>query len=296
MQKLLSAAVTVLFFFSCNSEKEKTISFYKVSLACGADNEIGCGSRIKPLFLAVEKESSIKESWTNRNGTVLAFVWNENISQEKKDKTLQPLFEENNIEAEFISNEGTEKDLLEKFSSRLAPANISDKWYKGIDVDQLSFEEAKAMGDSATLFALKAGLLNELETASIKKEIEEYMKTELVKVRTLKELTSDETDLKWKQYGYDIYVKYIGEDRAEKVRDYFIDYQKKLRQQQSCCTKSTTSEITCPYCGHKKTETLPTDICLLKYTCENCKKEILAKEGDCCVFCSYGSEKCPSMQ
>ncbi|MBI3502452.1 MAG: hypothetical protein HY063_11735 [Bacteroidetes bacterium] len=60
--------------------------------------------------------------------------------------------------------------------------------------------------------------------------------------------------------------------------------------------QSSQSEITCPYCGHKKTETMPTDVCLLKYTCENCKKEITKKEGDCCVFCSYGSKKCPSMQ
>ncbi len=27
------------------------------------------------------------------------------------------------------------------------------------------------------------------------------------------------------------------------------------------------SEITCPKCGFKKTETMPTDVCLLKYTC-----------------------------
>jgi hypothetical protein len=57
-----------------------------------------------------------------------------------------------------------------------------------------------------------------------------------------------------------------------------------------------TSEITCPKCGHKKTETMPMDICLLKYTCEKCNTELLAKEGDCCVFCSYGNKKCPSMQ
>ena len=68
---------------------------------------------------------------------------------------------------------------------------------------------------------------------------------------------------------------------------------------QNCCIKKDTllrSEITCPKCGHKKTETMPTDICLIKYTCENCKTDLLAKEGDCCVFCSYGSARCPSKQ
>ncbi|MBI4931657.1 MAG: hypothetical protein HY841_12885 [Bacteroidetes bacterium] len=56
------------------------------------------------------------------------------------------------------------------------------------------------------------------------------------------------------------------------------------------------SEITCPKCGHKKMETMPSDACLLKYTCEQCKTDLIAKEGDCCVFCSYGSVKCPSKQ
>src|SRR5258708_37668847 len=56
------------------------------------------------------------------------------------------------------------------------------------------------------------------------------------------------------------------------------------------------SEITCPKCGFKKTETMPTDVCLLKYTCTGCRAELEPKEGDCCVFCTYGTKKCPSKQ
>lgn len=59
---------------------------------------------------------------------------------------------------------------------------------------------------------------------------------------------------------------------------------------------SETSEITCPHCGHKKIEVLPTEVCQIKYQCENCQKTIVPKDGDCCVFCSYGTHKCPSMQ
>lgn len=54
------------------------------------------------------------------------------------------------------------------------------------------------------------------------------------------------------------------------------------------------SIITCPKCGFKKAEILPTEVCQLKYSCSACNAELLAKEGDCCVFCSYGDEKCPS--
>ncbi len=59
---------------------------------------------------------------------------------------------------------------------------------------------------------------------------------------------------------------------------------------------SSQSTITCPKCAHKKTETLPTEVCLLSYTCENCKTVLHPKADDCCVFCSYGDHKCPSKQ
>ena|SRR5687767_14921351 len=61
-------------------------------------------------------------------------------------------------------------------------------------------------------------------------------------------------------------------------------------------TDSLHSEITCPDCGFKKVEELPTEICLLKYTCQKCKKDLFPKDGDCCVYCSYGNVKCPSKQ
>ena len=53
------------------------------------------------------------------------------------------------------------------------------------------------------------------------------------------------------------------------------------------------SEITCPKCGHKKNETMPTDSCLFFYECEECKAMLKPLSGDCCVFCSYGSVACP---
>ena len=305
MKKLISLLLLASLITNCNSSKEETITFYKVPLVCGADKEIACGSRVKPLFIETGKQAEIKESWVNRQGTVIAFVWKENISADEKENILRSLFEKKDIKAEYISDRETQKQLTESFFSKIAPSQKSDKWYKGMDVDQLSLEEAGAMGDSATIFALKAGLINEAEASKIKNGIEEYMKTELVKVRTYKELKSDQTDLTWKQHGYEIYVKYLGIERAEKVRDLYIDHQRKLAKEKSCCDKknmdastslSMTSEITCPYCGHKKTEIMPVDVCRLVYTCENCKKDIRAKADDCCVFCSYGSVKCPSKQ
>jgi hypothetical protein len=56
------------------------------------------------------------------------------------------------------------------------------------------------------------------------------------------------------------------------------------------------STITCPVCKTSKTETMPTDACQFFYECSGCKALLRPKQGDCCVFCSYGSVPCPPIQ
>lgn len=56
------------------------------------------------------------------------------------------------------------------------------------------------------------------------------------------------------------------------------------------------STITCPHCGHQKKEEMPTNACQYFYECENCKVVLKPLPGDCCVYCSYGTVKCPPMQ
>ena len=53
------------------------------------------------------------------------------------------------------------------------------------------------------------------------------------------------------------------------------------------------SVLTCPHCGHAKEETMPQNACQFFYECENCKAVLRPNAGDCCVFCSFGSSKCP---
>ncbi|MBV8667060.1 MAG: hypothetical protein JO269_11310 [Burkholderiaceae bacterium] len=56
------------------------------------------------------------------------------------------------------------------------------------------------------------------------------------------------------------------------------------------------SDLTCPHCGHTQRETMPTDACQFYYECRHCKTLLRPKPGDCCVYCSYGSVKCPPVQ
>ena len=56
------------------------------------------------------------------------------------------------------------------------------------------------------------------------------------------------------------------------------------------------SILTCPRCGFTSAETMPTDACLFFWNCLGCGARLKPKPGDCCVFCSYGSVKCPPKQ
>ena len=56
------------------------------------------------------------------------------------------------------------------------------------------------------------------------------------------------------------------------------------------------STITCPKCGHSQIEKMPIDACQWFYECKGCGVILKPKEGDCCVFCSYGSVSCPPIQ
>ncbi|MDQ3308848.1 MAG: hypothetical protein M3434_01580 [Gemmatimonadota bacterium] len=55
----------------------------------------------------------------------------------------------------------------------------------------------------------------------------------------------------------------------------------------------TQSVITCPHCELRSEAEMPTDACLFFYECPGCKTLLRPHPGDCCVFCSYGTVRCP---
>jgi hypothetical protein len=56
------------------------------------------------------------------------------------------------------------------------------------------------------------------------------------------------------------------------------------------------SMISCPKCGHAESEEIPEDHSLRFYACKQCNIVMPPKLGDCCVFCSYGSSPCLTVQ
>ena len=56
------------------------------------------------------------------------------------------------------------------------------------------------------------------------------------------------------------------------------------------------STLICPHCGSRSTVTMPIDACQFFYECQECGTLLRPKDGDCCVFCSYGDVPGPPIQ
>ncbi|MES2521919.1 MAG: GDCCVxC domain-containing (seleno)protein [Gemmatimonadota bacterium] len=56
------------------------------------------------------------------------------------------------------------------------------------------------------------------------------------------------------------------------------------------------SRLLCPACGHEDIRQMPTDACVFFHECVGCETLLRPMAGHCCVFCSYGSVGCPSVQ
>ncbi|MDX1487208.1 MAG: GDCCVxC domain-containing (seleno)protein [Acidiferrobacterales bacterium] len=54
--------------------------------------------------------------------------------------------------------------------------------------------------------------------------------------------------------------------------------------------------LRCPYCGFERRERMPNDACLIACQCKKCRLNLKPKAGDSCIFCSFGTVPCPSVQ
>ncbi|MEO6526348.1 MAG: GDCCVxC domain-containing (seleno)protein [Gemmatimonadaceae bacterium] len=61
-------------------------------------------------------------------------------------------------------------------------------------------------------------------------------------------------------------------------------------------TPMLQSRLRCPKCGHAEELVMPTDACVFFHACTGCGVLLRPSAGHCCVFCSFGSVPCPSMQ
>ncbi|MBI1802831.1 MAG: hypothetical protein HY033_01160 [Ignavibacteriae bacterium] len=219
------SVLAMTFGSACNKHEvagKELVSFYEVPLACGAAPDIGCGSRAKPVFLELENHENIKEAWLNRAGTVIAVVGGSSMTDGKELAAfVESVFKKYDVEAIYVVDKNRREELMSDFRAE-------GKWYKGVDVDKLSLEEAGLLAEKAVKFARDAKLVDEQEAAAIGFDVNDYLKKDLVKVRTCDELCASEEERHDKVY--DIYMNHIGKLRAEKVRRMYEELQSNARQ------------------------------------------------------------------
>lgn len=68
---------------------------------------------------------------------------------------------------------------------------------------------------------------------------------------------------------------------------YTIEQGKKIRSE---------SLLKCPKCKIEKLEKMPFGYCTVSYKCTECGEVLSPKHGDCCLYCTYGTELCPTKQ
>jgi hypothetical protein len=155
----------IILFNSCNYEtKNNNIEFYRIPMVCGAVSGIACGSKSKPILLALDGETEIIESRINHSGNILAIIWNETSNTETRKKLSDKIFKRYKIELEKIESTQYEK-LLSDFENK-------KNWYLSKAVDQLSKIEANII---AQRFVDRTNLQTPLSEDKLKKLKEEII-------------------------------------------------------------------------------------------------------------------------
>jgi len=112
------------------------VSIYKVPLVCPAAPQIGCGSRAKPVLLALEHQPVVESAWLNHAGTLLALVGKANTKRKELSAAVKRVSKDQGLDAVELKGEDR-KEALADF--------LGGSWLRGSDVDRLSQEEAAIM-------------------------------------------------------------------------------------------------------------------------------------------------------
>src|SRR5215475_5259489 len=99
---------------------EKEVSVFEVAWQCPAAPAIGCGSHAKPILLQLERDPSVREAWLNRQGTMVAVVWNPDAKKKARRDAEKILNEQK------ASKVGGSKQAI-----ALAEFNSGKGWYRG---------------------------------------------------------------------------------------------------------------------------------------------------------------------
>ncbi len=255
--------------------KKEFFVFFETPLVCGAKETIGCGSRAKPLLLDFEASEFVSEAWLNREGTIVAVVLKEPYLP------IRQLLQKS--KAVFDKHDLTWKPIQggKRYQELAADLRKQGMWYRGAAVDSLSWEEAAWLTEGALGYLDGFETMRQDSATALRQQITSFVGWSLTSGEGL-----SEADMSWGITR--IASAFVSTEALNRSLDrYRLDHPG---------GDSYFSTITCPKCSHRSTEVIQMDRCVREYTCGNCSFAIKHKEGDCCVFCSYGDVKCPTAE
>ena len=142
------------------------------------------------------------------------------------------------MQATPVGDTGQVKALTESLG-------VLGKWYKGMEIDRLSQEEAGVIAGDMVKPSLSGGLLTASEADGIKGDVTEYFKKDLVKLRSCSDLRSAATQQEWKEATIGILNKHLDSGKAEQVYGLYEQTEGKKLNADPCCDKQGD-------CCHKK--------------------------------------------
>lgn len=219
---------------------EAGITFHEVPLVCNAAPDIGCGSRSKPILLALENEPTIQEAWLNRTGTVTAIVWQKNTIPNVK--AVPAIFK--NHDKSFITLSGdTYKEQLASFYQK-DNSEKADKWYRGDEVDELSMEEAGRIASKILDPLVVDKILSEEDAPAFHSEVEAYIQNQFLTLKDVSLLSTTEYYDQWEKAIHKMSEKYVDKDKMPEI-ELCGPSSTSCKSSRSCCAKDKKS------CGTK---------------------------------------------
>ncbi len=204
------------------------ITFHEVPLVCNAAPDIGCGSRSKPILLDLQKESTIKEAWLNRQGTVTAIVWEKGV--EHNVSAVPAIFKKHGKSFKTLKGEDYKTELA---------SFKSDRWYKGKDVDELSKEEAGLIAKQITDQLVEFNILSEENESKMRSEVAAYIQIEFITLEDVSLLNDPAYYARWEKAIQKIGAAYVD---GKKMPEMEIFYPAGTSCQKSC---SKNSKVGC---------------------------------------------------
>ena len=113
------------------------VTFYRVPLVCEAASHLGCGTLAKPVLLAIEGETAVREAWLNRKGTMLAVVWRDPLAHRSGCNRVLGILRQHGLMGSELA-ESERREALSSFTS-------GKDWYRPTGLDRLSDEEARVI-------------------------------------------------------------------------------------------------------------------------------------------------------